>query len=119
MMTRAGIASPSTGVYDHSWLCASATPIAPSSGPRQVRGSFRFSGEVAFPTNRFFACGAMYVRVMADILEGTSEFNRHHALVTGEIPITVSDDERLDMFHRRPPTLSMELAGEAPCEGCR
>jgi hypothetical protein len=40
----------------------------------------------------------MYVREMADILEGTPEFNRHHARVTAEIPITVSDDERLDMF---------------------
>lgn len=35
---------------------------------------------------------------MADILEGTSEFNRHHAHVTGQIPIVVSDDERHDMF---------------------
>lgn len=40
----------------------------------------------------------MYGRGMADILEGTAEFNRGHQLVTGEVPITVSDDARLDMF---------------------
>jgi len=60
----------------------------------------------------------MYVRVMADILEGTSEFNRHHARVTGEIPITVSDDERLDMFTDDTP-LACGIENPDVCESCQ
>ena len=40
----------------------------------------------------------MYGQEMADILEGTPEFNRGHQLHTGEVPIVASDDEVLDMF---------------------
>lgn len=35
---------------------------------------------------------------MSDELEGTAEFNRYHRLVTGEVPITVSDSAVYDMF---------------------
>jgi hypothetical protein len=38
---------------------------------------------------------------MADDLEGTSEFNRHHRMVTGEVPITVADSV-VDMFTQQP-----------------
>ena len=34
---------------------------------------------------------------MAEELEGTSEFNRYHRMVTGEVPITVADSV-VDMF---------------------
>jgi hypothetical protein len=35
---------------------------------------------------------------MGDRLERTDVSQAHHDRVTSEIPITVSDDERLDMF---------------------
>ena len=38
---------------------------------------------------------------MAEELEGTSEFNRYHRLVTGEVPITVADSV-VDMFTQQP-----------------
>ena len=34
---------------------------------------------------------------MSEELEGTSEFNRHHRMVTGEVPITVANSV-VDMF---------------------
>lgn len=38
---------------------------------------------------------------MAEELEGTSEFNRYHRMVTGEVPITVADSA-VDMFTPQP-----------------
>lgn len=38
---------------------------------------------------------------MAEELEGTSEFNRHHRFVTAEVPITVADSV-MDMFTQQP-----------------
>ena len=63
---------------------------------------------------------------MADILEGTPEFNRHHANVTGPVPIIkVSDDERLDMFeaamqlaHEDDEPLECGLENPDTCESC-
>ena len=52
-----------------------------------------------------------------DILEGTAEFNRGHQLVTGEIPITVSDDEVLDMFTDNTP-LACGIENPEGCESC-
>lgn len=66
-----------------------------------------------------------------DILEGTDEFNRGHNLATGEIPITVSDDERHDMFAAAmtlahdpfdddtPIVASCDLENPESCESCQ
>ena len=69
-----------------------------------------------------------------DILEGTSEFNRHHRHVTGEIPITVhngGDGMTPDMvtvthsqvtpdpfFDDEPIVASCDLSTPETCESC-
>lgn len=58
---------------------------------------------------------------MADILEGTPEFNRGHSLVTGPVPIvTVSDSEKLDMFSDDTPIEAQcDLENPESCESCQ
>lgn len=55
---------------------------------------------------------------MADQLEKTTEAQRGHDMVTGEIPIVVSDDAVLDMFTDNTP-LTCGVENPDICESCQ